>query len=91
MCVSYLLLQVGLEEKDASEETYRGLLGKLMQDDSKPLVDAYGAIESLLGGVDSYVNVSMQCVPINNYCRVMGFVNDVGVASVPELMGHGVQ
>ena len=38
-----------MEEKDASEETYRGLLGRLMQEDSQPLVQAYGAIESLLG------------------------------------------
>ena len=50
--------QVGLEEKDVSEETYRALLGRLMQEDSKPLVDAYGGIETLLNEVDSYVNVS---------------------------------
>lgn len=50
-------IKVGLEEKDSSEESYRGLLGQLMQDKSQPMVDAYGAVESLLSNVNVYVNV----------------------------------
>ena len=48
----------GMEEKDPSEMTYRSLLGKMMEINSKPLVDAYGAIEGLLEQVDSYVKVN---------------------------------
>ena len=49
---------MGLEERDPSEQTYRALLGKLMQDNSAPLIDAYGAIEQLLSEVQAYVKVS---------------------------------
>ena len=48
----------GMEEKDPSEMTYRSLLGKMMEINSKPLVDAYGAIEGLLEQVDSYGKVN---------------------------------
>ena len=50
-------MQVGLHDLSSTEATYRSLLGKLMQQQSKPLVDAYAAVEDLLGGVQSYVNV----------------------------------
>lgn len=40
-----------------NEVTYRSLLGKLMEHDSEPLVEAYGAIEELLSGVQAYVKV----------------------------------
>ena len=53
------LLQVGLVELSPTEATYRSLLGKLMEHDSEPLVEAYGAIEGLLGSVQSYVKVHM--------------------------------
>ena len=56
--LSLLPVQVGLEEQDPSELTYRSLLGKLMEQMSQPLVDAYGAIEKLLGEVEAYVTVS---------------------------------
>ena len=44
-------------ELSPTEATYRSLLGKLMEHDSEPLVEAYGAIEELLSGVQSYVKV----------------------------------
>ena len=55
------LSQVGLVELSPTEATYRSLLGKLMEHDSEPLVEAYGAIEELLGSVQSYVKVSVLC------------------------------
>ncbi len=47
-------------EISPAEATYRSLLGKLMQHDSSPLVNAYAAIEDLLKEVTSYVNVWLQ-------------------------------
>ena len=44
----------------STEATYRTLLGKLMQHDSAPLVNAYAAIEDLLKDVQKYVNVWLQ-------------------------------
>ena len=49
--------QVGLVEMSSSESTYRSLLGKLMQQESGPLVTAYGSIEELIGEVQGYVKV----------------------------------
>ena len=51
------LIQVGLEEKDPSEQTYRSLLGKMMQENAGPLVEAYKAIEGLLEEIEAYVKV----------------------------------
>lgn len=42
--------------------TYRSLLGKMMEVNSKPLVEAYGAIEGLLEQVDCYVKVWRTCI-----------------------------
>ena len=53
----YIYFQVGLVEISLSDATYRTLLGKLMQHDSAPLVNAYAAIEELLKEVQSYVKV----------------------------------
>ena len=50
-------LQVGLVEISPADATYRSLLGKLMQHDSAPLVNAYAAIEDLLKEVQGYVKV----------------------------------
>lgn len=55
-------VQVGLVEMSPTEITYRSLLGKLMEHDSEPLVEAYGAIEELLGSVLTYVKV---CIAVN--------------------------
>ena len=44
----------------STEATYRSLLGKLMQQDSAPLVNAYAAIEDLLKDVQKYVKVWLQ-------------------------------
>ena len=44
-----------------AEATYRSLLGKLMQLDSRPLVQAYAAIEGFMKEVDTYVKVCV-CV-----------------------------
>ncbi len=52
--------QVGLIEISPSEATYRSLLGKLMEKDSVPLVNAYAAIEGLLDEVTVYVKVWLQ-------------------------------
>lgn len=51
---------MGLTEISPTEATYRSLLGKLMQKDSGPLVNAYAAIEDLLKEVTAYVNVWLQ-------------------------------
>ena len=51
--------QVGLVEMSPTEASYRSLLGKLMEHDSDPLVQAYGAIEELLKDVLVYVKVCM--------------------------------
>ena len=40
-----------------TEASYRSLLGKLMEHDSDPLVQAYGAIEERLKDVLVYVKV----------------------------------
>ena len=59
-----------------------------MQEDSAPLVDAYAAIESLLGDVELYVNVSgcgLYCG-----CGLRVWFAYVGVATVSEPMGYGV-
>ena len=52
-----LSIQVGLVEISPADATYRSLLGKLMQHDSAPLVNAYAAIEDLLKEVQGYVKV----------------------------------
>eukprot|EP00731_Ephydatia_muelleri_P024350 Em0016g621a len=52
--------RVALHELSSIEATYRSLLGKLMQQMNKPLIDAYAAIENLLNGVNSYVKVWLQ-------------------------------
>ncbi len=59
VCLNYKLplRQVGLDEVSPTEATYRSLLGKLMKNDSGPLVQAYAAIEGLVGEVDVYVKV----------------------------------
>ena len=44
-------------EMSPTEVTYRSLLGKLMEHDSEPLVEAYRAIEELLSNVQAYVKV----------------------------------
>jgi dynein heavy chain 1 len=68
--------QVGLVELSPMEATYRSLLGKLMEHDSEPLVEAYGAIEELLSSVQSYVKVWLQyqslwdMEPANIYSRL---------------------
>ena len=49
--------QVGLVEMSPTEASYRSLLGKLMEHDSDPLVQAYGAIEERLKDVLVYVKV----------------------------------
>ncbi len=59
-----------------------------MQEDSAPLVDAYAAIESLLGEVDKYVNVS-GC-GLYYRCGLWVWSVFVGVATVSEPMGYGV-
>ena len=51
------MTQVGLEEKDPSEQTYRSLLGKMMHENAGPLVEAYKAIEGLLEEIEAYVKV----------------------------------
>ena len=51
--------QIVIEERDSLYQTYRLLLGKMMKDCPQPLVDAYGAIEGLLGKVETYVNVKL--------------------------------
>ena len=43
-----------------TEATYRSLLGKLMQRDSSPLVNAYAAVDELLAEVTLYVKVWLQ-------------------------------
>lgn len=47
-------------EMSPTEATYRSLLGKLMQKDPTPLVNAYAAVEDLLKEVMTYVNVWLQ-------------------------------
>ena len=44
----------------STEATYCSLLGKLMQQDSAPLVNAYAAIEDLLKDIQKYVKVWLQ-------------------------------
>ena len=57
-CFLYVLcIQVGLVEISPADATYRSLLGKLMQHDSAPLVNAYAAIDDLLREVQGYVKV----------------------------------
>ena len=58
-------------ELSPTEATYRSLLGKLMEHDSEPLVEAYGAIEGLLGSVQSYVKVYIW-VYMGYICTVYG-------------------
>lgn len=48
----------GIEDKDPLEQSYRSLLGQLMEVNSTPLVEAYTAMEGLLEQVDNYVQVS---------------------------------
>ena len=51
---------IRLVEISPTEASYRSLLGKLMQRDSSPLVNAYAAIEDLLKEVTAYVNMWLQ-------------------------------
>lgn len=51
------LIQVHLVEIHSFHTTYHSLLGKLMQHDSFPLVNAYATIEHLLKNVQAYIKV----------------------------------
>ena len=57
-------------ELSPTEATYRSLLGKLMEHESEPLVEAYGAIEELLGSVQTYVKVRYSPILIGCVCIV---------------------
>ena len=101
----YILLcaQVGLDEMSPVEATYRSLLGKLMQQDSGPLVHAYAAIEGLVKEVDTYVKVCgcgygvCVCASVHLVHELLLKVTTLllspppptGVAAVPEPVGHG--
>ena len=89
----FCCIQVGLVEISPADATYRSLLGKLMQHDSAPLVNAYAAIEDLLREVQGYVKVCVffQC----SFTDVLMYMYHctlytVGVAAVPESLGHGI-
>lgn len=45
-----------MEIKDR-DQSYRSLLGKLMEVQPQPLIEAYGAIEGLMEQAECYVNV----------------------------------
>ena len=54
-------------EVSPSEATYRSLLGMMMQRDSSPLVNAYGAIEELIEEVQKYVKVRVSYLLAQTY------------------------
>jgi hypothetical protein len=60
-------LQVNFIGINATEMTYRNLLGDMMEHNPQPLIDAYGAIEGLLEQVEAYVKVncnSLICIQL---------------------------
>lgn len=54
-------LQVGLSRaEEPSSTTYSSLLGKLMQQDTQPLMGIFAAIDQVIGDVSRYVRVWLQ-------------------------------
>ena len=69
-----------------------------MQQESRPLVDAYGAIEELLNEVTTYVNViqvlslslSLSLSPALSLIYMCVHCSQIaGVVAVSESLGHG--